>query len=210
MAVSNRPDALQGVDGIPGCGALTFALNGALKSLGVPGHHAVGEQCQSTGRGDQLLGAPTALRGKRLRADLTLQGVDRFSAFEHTVQGPAKVRQCEVIAQVHRAQKSSQRVACPMYPITARSTAEAFQHVGRRAPSLIDRGGYQQQVIPPLPDRLEGHVMLNNTDDGGGHFESPRQMQMSIAQTIESRAKIQVQQFGNRHPKIRVAMRVDR
>jgi len=111
MAVSNRPDASQGVDGIPGCGALTFALNGALKSLGVPGHHAVGEQCQSTGRGDQLLGAPTALRGKRLRADLTLQGMDRFSAFEHTVQGSAKVRQCEIIAQVGVVSFSVPKVA---------------------------------------------------------------------------------------------------
>ena len=54
--------------------------------------------------------------------------------------------------------------------------------------------------------RLEGHIMLDNTDDGGGHFEPPRQMQMPVAQTVELRTKIQVQQFGNRHPEIRVYM----
>ena len=45
MAVADGADAAQGVDGIPRCGALGFALNGALQALGVPGHHAVGEQC---------------------------------------------------------------------------------------------------------------------------------------------------------------------
>jgi hypothetical protein len=73
--------------------------------------------------------------------------------------------------------------------ITTRRTAESFQHIRRRAPSLIDRGGYAQQVIPPFPDRLEGHIMLDNTDDGGGHFEPPRQMQMPVAQTVEPHAR---------------------
>src|SRR5277367_5208352 len=95
-------------------------------------------------------------------------------------------------------------------PITTRSTAESFQYIGRRAPPLIDRGGKAQQVIPPFSDRLEGHIMLDNTDDGGGNFEPPWQMQMPVAQTIESRTKIQVQQFGNRHAEIRVAMSIDR
>jgi hypothetical protein len=58
MAVSYRSDASQGIDRIPGRRALTFTLNGALQALGVPGHHAVGEQGQCAGRGDQLLGAP--------------------------------------------------------------------------------------------------------------------------------------------------------
>src|SRR5271155_3583816 len=94
--------------------------------------------------------------------------------------------------------------------ITTRRTAESFQHVRRRAPSLIDRGGYARQVIPPFSDRLEGHIMLDNTNDGGGHFEPPWQMQMPVAQTVESRTKIQVQQFGNRHAEIRVAVSIDR
>src|SRR5271156_488890 len=58
-------------------------------------------------------------------------------------------------------------------PITTCSTAETFQYIGRRAPPLIDRGGKAQQVIPPFSDRLEGHIMLDNTDDGGGDFEPP-------------------------------------
>jgi hypothetical protein len=37
MAVSNRSDASQGVDGIPWRRALTFTLNRALQALGVPG-----------------------------------------------------------------------------------------------------------------------------------------------------------------------------
>jgi hypothetical protein len=63
MAVSNRSDASQSVDGIPGRRTLTFAFNGALQALRIPGHHAIGEQCQSAGRGDQLLGATAALGG---------------------------------------------------------------------------------------------------------------------------------------------------
>jgi len=43
MAVSDRSDASQGVDGIPGRRSLTFALNGALQALRIPGHHAIGE-----------------------------------------------------------------------------------------------------------------------------------------------------------------------
>jgi hypothetical protein len=43
MAVSNRSDASQGVDGIPGCRTLIFAFNGALQALRIPGHHAIGE-----------------------------------------------------------------------------------------------------------------------------------------------------------------------
>jgi hypothetical protein len=46
-----------------GAVALTFTFNRALQALGVPGHHAIGEKCQSAGCGYQLLGAPTALRG---------------------------------------------------------------------------------------------------------------------------------------------------
>jgi hypothetical protein len=57
MAVSHRSDASQGVNEIPGRRALTFAFNGALQALRIPGHHAIGEQCQSAGRGDQLVGA---------------------------------------------------------------------------------------------------------------------------------------------------------
>ena len=45
MAMSDRSDAPQGIDRIPGRRALTFTRNGALQALGVPGHHAVGEQC---------------------------------------------------------------------------------------------------------------------------------------------------------------------
>jgi hypothetical protein len=52
MAVPDRSDAPQGVDGIPWRRALTFTLNCALQALVVPGHHAVGEKCQSAGCGE--------------------------------------------------------------------------------------------------------------------------------------------------------------
>src|SRR5277367_4842720 len=113
--------------------------------------------------------------------------MDRFSAFEDPVERSAKIREREVIAQVHGAQQLAQRMAGSIDPITTRSTAESFQYIGRRAPPLIDRGGKAQQVIPPFSDRLEGHIMLDNTNDGGGHFEPPWQMQMPVAQTVESR-----------------------
>jgi hypothetical protein len=58
MPVADRSDAAQGIDGIPGRGTLTFTLNGALQTLRIPG---VGERGQSSRRGDQLLGASTAL-----------------------------------------------------------------------------------------------------------------------------------------------------
>src|SRR5882724_8047088 len=118
--------------------------------------------------------------------------MDGFPAFEHTIQGSAKVRQREVIAQVHGAQQLAQRMTRSIDPITTRGTTESFQYIGRRAPPLIDRGGEAQQVIPPISDRLEGNIMLDNAGDGRGRFEPPRQMQMPVAQTVESRAKVQV------------------
>jgi hypothetical protein len=51
-------------------------------------------------------------------------------------------------------------------PITTRGTTESFQYIDRRAPPLIDRGGEAQQVIPPISDRLEGNIMLDNAGDG--------------------------------------------
>ena len=41
MAVSHRSDASQGVNEIPGRRALTFAFNGALQALRIPGHWSV-------------------------------------------------------------------------------------------------------------------------------------------------------------------------
>jgi hypothetical protein len=44
-------DASQRVDGIPGRRTLTFAFNGALQALRIPGHHAIAEQwtnCRTT------------------------------------------------------------------------------------------------------------------------------------------------------------------
>jgi hypothetical protein len=61
VTVTDRSNAAQGIDRIPGRGALTFTINGALQTLRIPGHDAVGEQGQSSRRGDQLLGASTAL-----------------------------------------------------------------------------------------------------------------------------------------------------
>ena len=46
MTVTDRSDAAQGIDGIPGRGALTFTLNSALQALSIPGHRAVGQQGQ--------------------------------------------------------------------------------------------------------------------------------------------------------------------
>ena len=60
MPVADRSNAAQGIDGIPGRRTLTFTLYGALQTLRISGHDAV-EQGQSSRRGDQLLGASTAL-----------------------------------------------------------------------------------------------------------------------------------------------------
>jgi hypothetical protein len=61
MAVTDRSNAAQGIDRIPGRRALTFTLNGPLQALSIPGHHAVGEQRQRPERGAQLLSAAAAL-----------------------------------------------------------------------------------------------------------------------------------------------------
>jgi hypothetical protein len=55
--------------------------------------------------------------------------MDRLAAFEHTVQGSTKVREREVIAQVHGAQQLAERMAGAIDPITARSAAKAFQYI---------------------------------------------------------------------------------
>jgi len=47
--------AAQGIDGIPGRGALTFTLNSALQALSIPSHRAVGQQGQCPGGGDRFL-----------------------------------------------------------------------------------------------------------------------------------------------------------
>ena len=107
--------------------------------------------------------------------------MDGLAAFEDAVQGPAKVRQRKVIAQVHGAQQLTQRMAGLIDTIAARSAAESLEHIRGRAPPLIDRGGQTQQVIPPLPNRLEGHVMLYDAADGGGYFEPTRYVQMPVA-----------------------------
>ena len=52
--------------------------------------------------------------------------------------------------------------------------------------------------------------MLYDAANGGRHFEATRYVQMPVSQTVESRAKIQVQQLGDRHTKIRVTMSIDR
>jgi hypothetical protein len=57
MPVANRADALEGFDGISRRCALCFAIDGALQSLGVPGHHAVGDEREGSGGGDEFLGA---------------------------------------------------------------------------------------------------------------------------------------------------------
>ncbi len=128
--------------------------------------------------------------------------MDGLTAFEDAVQGPAKVRQRKVIAQVNGAQQLTQGMAGLIDAIAARSAAESLEHIRGRAPPLIDRGGHTQQVIPPLPNRLEGHVMLYDATDGGRHFEPTRDVQMPVAQAVESWAKIQVQELRDRHPKI--------
>lgn len=83
---------------------MAFTIYGALQALSIPGHHAVGHEGQSARGGDEFFGAPAALCGQRLGTDLPLQGMNRLSAFEHSVQGTTEVGQREVIAQVDRAQ----------------------------------------------------------------------------------------------------------
>ena len=49
---------------------MPFAIDGALQSLGIPGHYAIGHEREGSGGADQLLGSSSALRWQRLRADL--------------------------------------------------------------------------------------------------------------------------------------------
>jgi len=74
----------------------------------------------------------------------------------------------------------------------------------------IDResSGETQQVISAVLDRFEWHIVLNDISDRGWHHKAPRQVQMPITQTVESRAQIKAQELGDRHAEIRVAMRV--
>ena len=111
--------------------------------------------------------------------------MDALASFEDAVQRPARVGQRKVIAQVHGAQQLTQRMAGLIDAITARSAAASLDHIRGRAPPLIDRGGHTQQVIPSLPNRFEGHVMLYDAADGSGYFEPARYVQMPVAQTVE-------------------------
>jgi hypothetical protein len=53
--------------------AFGFAINGALQSLCVPGHHAVRHEREGSGSSNQLLRSQAAFRRLRLRSDLPLQ-----------------------------------------------------------------------------------------------------------------------------------------
>ena len=72
MSVADRPDGLEGLNGISRRRALGFAIDSALQSLSIPGHDAIGHEREGTGGGDQFLGPPPALRRQRLGADLPL------------------------------------------------------------------------------------------------------------------------------------------
>lgn len=98
-------------------------------------------------------------------------------------------------------------MAGAMNPIAARGAPESLQYVGRGAPPLFISGGEMQQIIPAVLDRPEWHIVLNNIGDRGWHHKAPRQVQMPIAQTVESRAQIEAQELGDRHAEI-YAMRV--
>ena len=78
--------------------AFGFAINCALQSLCVPGHHAVRHEREGSGSCNQLLRSSAAFRWQRLRADLPLQRVDRFATLEHLVYGAAEVRQRKIVA----------------------------------------------------------------------------------------------------------------
>ena len=140
MPVANRADALEGFDGISRRCALCFAIDGALQSLGVPGHHAVGDEREGSGGGDEFLCSAAAFGWQRLRADLPLQSVYGLVAFKHVMKRSAKVRQREVITQMHGALQLPGGVASTKDGIPARSAAKSLKHIGRRTPPFLDRG----------------------------------------------------------------------
>lgn len=72
VAVADRPDALESVDGISRRRAFGFAIDRSLQSLGVPGHYAIRDEREGSGGGDQLLGSPSAPCWQRLSTDLPL------------------------------------------------------------------------------------------------------------------------------------------
>jgi len=105
-----RTDAPERIDAIARRGAL-FTIDRALQSLRVPSHHAIGDECKGSRSSDELLGFATAFGRESLRADLALQGVHGLTAIEDLVDRAAKIRQCEMVAQIYGAQQLSERVA---------------------------------------------------------------------------------------------------
>ena len=76
--------------------------------------------------GDEFLGFATPYRRESLRADLALQGVHGLTAIEDLVDRAAKIRQCEMVAQIYGAQQLPERVAGPMDSIASGIGAEAL------------------------------------------------------------------------------------
>ena len=124
MSVADWPDTFEGGDGIPRRRAFCFAINCALQSVRIPGHHAVRHESEGSGSRNQFLRPSTASRWQRLRADLPLQRVDRFATFEHLVYGAAEVRQGEIVTQIHGTQQLPERMPGSIDAIPASDRAE--------------------------------------------------------------------------------------
>jgi len=106
VPMTDGPDAAQGVERVARRDAVAFWIDGALQTWGLPGHHAVADERERTGGGDQILSVPPALAGQRLGADLSLQGVHESCALGHLIDRAAQVRQREVITQVYGGDRS--------------------------------------------------------------------------------------------------------
>ena len=210
MPVANRADALEGFDGISRRCALCFAIDGALQSLGVPGHHAVGDEREGSGGGDEFLCSAAAFGWQRLRADLPLQSVYGLAAFKHVMKRSAKVRQREVITQMHGALQLPGGVASTKDGIPARSAAKSLKHIGRRTPPFLDRGCHVEQTIPTLMDGLTRHILSDQHGECAGHIKPTRHMQPPVVHAVKARTQIESQELCDDHGEIRVAMRVDR
>jgi len=166
--VADRANALERIDAIARRGALSFAIDGALQPLGIPGHHTVGDECEGSGGGNELLGSATTFGRERLSADLPLQGVDRLATLEDLVDRAAKVRQ-----RKRTVMAAWPLASPPRYSLTSKSGANRrLVEVGGPA-GLSQRIGQAilcQGLFPRRPPILANSMGLVDAALAGSSF----------------------------------------
>lgn len=102
-----RPDAAQPIV-FDNSAILAQAINYAVHATRVPCQHDVGQQRMRARDRHHLVAPPPPLGRHLAGVDRPLQLVDRLAAVEQRVDLPAKLVDCQVVAQEEGAQESSQ------------------------------------------------------------------------------------------------------